>query len=71
MCFWCSTIDLCLRSVSQAWIASSTCQLTAYNFGTQLETDRSCEFFITMSLIILEDLRRDVKFLTGSGQGQE
>ena len=59
-----------LRSVSHASTASSTCQLPACNFGTQLETDASCECFSSKCPLILEDLRADVKLLTGNGQGE-
>ena len=31
LCWWCPMIDLFLRSASQAWTASSTCQLPIYN----------------------------------------
>ena len=70
LCWWCPIIDLCLRSVSQAWTAFSTCQLPASNFGTQLETDASWECFSSKCPLILEDLRTDVKLLTGNGQGE-
>ena len=59
---------MCLRSVSQAWTAFSTCHWPACNFGTQLETDRSCECFSSKCPLILEDLRTDAKLLTGNGQ---
>ena len=52
------------------WTASSTCQLPACNFGTQLETDASHECFSSKCPLILEDLRTDVKLLTGNGQGE-
>ena len=61
---------MCLRSVSQAQTASSTCQLPACNFGTQLETDASCECFRSKCPLILEDLKTYVKLLAGKGQGE-
>ena len=70
LCWSCPTTDLCLRSVSEAQTASSTWQLPDCNFGTQLETDASCECFSSKCLLILEDLKTDVKLLTGKGQGE-
>ena len=70
MCWWCPIIDLCLRSVSQTQGTSSNCQLPGCNFGTQLETDASSECFSSKCLLILEDLKTDVKLLTGKGQGE-
>ena len=67
---WCPIIDLCLRSVLQAQPVSSTCQLPACNFGTQLEIDASCECFSSKCLLILDDLRTDVNLLTVKGQGE-
>ena len=68
LCCWCPVIDLHLRSVLQALTASSTCHISACNFGTQLETDGSCNFFSSKCPLILENLRTDVKLLTGNGQ---
>ena len=63
-------MDLCLRSVSEVWTASSTCQIPACNFGAQLETDASCECFSSKCLLILEDLKTDVKLLTVNREGE-
>ena len=37
---------------------------------TQLETDTSRECFSSKCLLSLDDLRTDVKLLTGNGQGE-
>ena len=57
-------------SASQAQTGSSTYQLYARNFGTQLETDTSCECFSSKCLLIWEDLRTDGKLLKGKEQGE-
>ena len=44
--------------------------ITYCNFGTQLETDASRECFSSKCPLILEDLRTDVKLLTGNGRGE-
>ena len=56
--------------LSEVWTASSTCQIPACNFGAQLETDASCECFSSKCLLILEDLKTDVKLLTVNGEGE-
>ena len=50
-------------------MVSSTCQLPAWYFGAQLETDGSCECFSSKCPQILEDLRTYPKLLTDNGQG--
>ena len=44
--------------------------ITYCNFGTQLETDASCECFSSKCPLILEDLKADVKLLTVNGEGE-
>ena len=70
MCWWFPMIELCLRSASQVWTTCSTSQLSACNFGTQLETGGPGRCFNSKCPLILRNLRTDVKLLIGNKQGE-